>query len=264
MLLQKMLIGSRLLPQICIPFFLLTGVEAQEESKTSGDMRAVVKQWIEAEKTLSSEAVAWKQEQILMKDLVDVLKQDINTLNEEMAESQERFDDSGKQRDELLSRSDKDQKQQKLVKDFLNILEPRLLALRPQLPEPLKNPLAAMYQRVPIAGEETTLGIAERTQTVLAIITTIRAFDNTLTVARELRELGGGGKQEVTTLYVGLAQAFYVSADDAGYGVPRKDGWAWTSQPQLEKTLRRTNDMVEGTTHEVDYVTLPLNISTDR
>jgi hypothetical protein len=117
-----------------------------------------------------------------------------------------------------------------------------------------------LYNRIPEYPEHTALGIAERMQQVLGILDAVRAFDRNFSVHQEIREQSDGSMREVTTLYVGLAQAFFVSADDAGIGYPSDTGWVWESRNDLSDRIHKAVAMLKGNSYEIDYLLLPLSI----
>lgn len=247
----------------CCIFLLSTGLNnaVAQNPTTVSQTRSTLKEWVLAEKTLSREAADWQQEKVLLQDLLAVLDQEIKTLKTEIASSQESLSQADEEREKLLKVRAESRDQREMIQAYLADLEPRLLLLRSRLPEPLDNQLAIFFNRIPEEGTPSSLGIAERAQTVLGILDAIRAFDNKLTVARELRQGKSGSTQEMTTLYLGLGQAFYVSAEDAGIGYPQTSSWQWESKPVLRQAILSAIAMAEGKTHEVDYIALPLKVS---
>lgn len=235
---------------------------AQEASSTQ-QTRAVLTSWIEAEQLLSREALDWEQERVLMQDLQAVLDQEMATLEETISASEGALGEADRQREALLEQQNELASVQQCILAFLKPTESELMALRERLPEPLREQLAPLFNRLPADEEETSLGIAERMQSVLAIMDSIRAFDKKLTVSAMLSEDATGQLHEVKTLYLGLAQAFYVGSEDAGIGRPGASGWEWKSQPDIENEIRRAIAMVKGETHAIDFVNLPLSVSED-
>lgn len=222
--------------------------------------RDTLKQWVEAEQVLSQEAVQWRQERSLLKDLVSVLDKEIAILKETIAENASGLTSADEQRAALVEKREHMRKQREWIARFLSRAEAQAFALRRNLPEPLLEKLAPLYNRMPEHAEPTALGIAERMQAVLGIFDAVRTFDQKFSVHQEIREQADGSLQEVTTLYVGLAQAFYVSGDDAGVGYPSSTGWIWESNKDLSDRIHKAIAMLKGTSYEIDYLPLPLSI----
>src|SRR5258706_16281119 len=96
------------------------------------------------------------------------------------------------------------------------------------LPEPIQTKLQLLYQRIPENTGKTRVSAAERFQNVIGILNEVNTTNSDLTKSFEVHTLADGKPSEVRALYVGLTQAFYVSAGgEAGIGRPTADGWKW-------------------------------------
>jgi hypothetical protein len=120
-------------------------------------------------------------------------------------------------------------------------LERRLPALLVQLPQVLVERLAPLTAKLPTDPDQTRLGSVERLQTVVGILNEIDRFSSSLSVETEIRKLPNGIEVEVETLYVGLAQAYFVGEGGrlAGVGRPGATGWDWTSQDDLAPAVQK-------------------------
>jgi len=79
-------------------------------------------------------------------------------------------------------------------------------------------------------------------------------------VATEMRTLADGRPAEVKTLYIGLGQAYYVSAKgEAGTGRPGAAGWNWQPANDLAASVTEAMQIMQSkaTPH---FVPLPVKI----
>jgi hypothetical protein len=72
--------------------------------------------------------------------------------------------------------------------------------------------------------------------------------------------LADGKPAEVRAVYVGLAQAYYVSASgESGVGHPTPDGWKWEPSKAVGNDLLVALEILQGK-HSPAFVSLPVSI----
>lgn len=224
--------------------------------------RSTVKEWAATEKAISREAAEWSGRQVLLTDLIEVAQQRIDRLQTEQDKGQASLSAADEARADLLDREEAIGKEATQIERFLAKIEVRLQALRPQLPEPLDEELAPIYQRIPSEPAATTLGLGERMRTAVSLLAKIRQFDGKLTLTESLKTLPGREEAaSVRTLYLGLGQAYYLAPEDAGYGSPGPGGWIWESEPKLRKAISEVILLAEGGAMEPKFVDLPVVLS---
>ena len=225
-------------------------------------VRNTVKEWVATEKSISAEAAHWQEKRILLGDLISVEKSSVESLEKEIEQFQDSLTASDALRQELLEERTALVKKRRIIASFLAEAEAGLQTLRDRLPELLATKLVPFYQRQPSNPEKTTLGLAERMQTVIGILTTVQKFDQGITVADELRALPDGTQAEVQTVYIGLGTAYYRtrSGSDAGYGKASDSGWTWVSQPELSKDISEIIAVAQNTAAEASFISLPVTL----
>lgn len=237
----------------CLPIALTASPEALETA------RSTVKEWAATEKAISREAAEWSGREVLLRDLIEVAGQRISRLQSELDKGEAGLSAADAKRAELLDREEAVAAESEQIERFLADLEARLQALRPQLPGPLDEELAPIYQRIPSDPAETTLALGDRMRTAVSLLAKIRQFDGKLTLAESLKALPGReGKTSVRTLYIGLGQAYYLAPEDAGYGSPGPEGWVWQSEPELRQAIQEVITLAEGGAMEPRFVHLPV------
>ena len=139
-----------------------------------------------------------------------------------------------------------------VVKANIGDLETKVKAILTSLPEPLVDKIKPLIRRLPNNPENTKLSLGERVQNVVGILSQADKFNSTITLSNESREISEGKLVQVTTLYWGLAQAYFVdnSGSYAGTGKPvqqlgngpksmewdRKSSNSWISMKASEKS----------------------------
>jgi len=121
----------------------------------------------------------------------------------------------------------------------------RTKRLLERLPDPVRERVKPLSQRFPEDPADTKLSLGERFQNVIGVLNEVNKFNGEVSVTSEVRALANGSSAEVTALYLGIGQAYYVNAsgDAAGIGTASADGWVWT--PADEAGLRRGDVIVE-------------------
>ena len=240
-------------------YFLAASALATASPDALETARSTVKEWAATEKAISREAADWSGRELLLRDLIEVANQRIARLEAEKEKGEARLSASDEERAELLDRKAAVAEEAAKIESFLAELEVQLQALRPQLPEPLVEELAPLFQRIPADPAADTLGLGERMRTAVSLISKIRQFDGKLTLDESLKHLPGSGEKAlVRTLYLGLGQAYYLTPDDAGFGSPGLEGWIWQSEPGLRTAVREVMTLAEGGAMEPKFVDLPV------
>jgi hypothetical protein len=105
------------------------------------------------------------------------------------------------------------------------------------------------------------MSLAERFQNIVGILNEVNRFNGEITVTTEVRSLPGGTSAEVTALYIGIGQGYYVGANEstAGVGSASAERWVWTPAFQEAADVAKSIAILEN--EEVaDFVHLPVDI----
>jgi hypothetical protein len=139
-------------------------------------------------------------------------------------------------------------------------MEVEIRRLFKRLPEPIQTKLQPLYQRIPEDPAKTRVSAAERFQNVLGILNEVNKANNEITVSYEVHHLADGKPSEVKVIYVGLAQAYYVSArGEAGIGRPGAEGWTWEPSETIARDVTIALEILQGK-HTPVVVALPAKI----
>ena len=193
-------------------------------------------EWIDVKKTISAEKADWYAEKIQLNDLNRIREKEIEKLDQLLSRSKIMRRENGARITKQLNEADKLEAQRKNLALRIDELEEQLEPLIAKLPPPLTAKLKA---------ETANLGrperpLQDRYRDLTLILIEIGNFNSTITLDTEIRETGDG-RAEVDILYLGLAQAWYVtrSGSSAGYGAPTSKGWKWTEEQALAGEIRK-------------------------
>ena len=76
----------------------------------------------------------------------------------------------------------------------------------------------------------------------------------------EVHDLADGKPSEVQALYIGLAQAYFVSArGEAGIGRPGPDGWKWVPSKTVAADVLNALEIFQGKQSPA-FVPLPVKL----
>ncbi|HAT60241.1 MAG TPA: hypothetical protein DCS60_05645 [Opitutae bacterium] len=224
--------------------------------------RANLKEWVKVEKSISLEKHAWRNKKEVMLDLIGVLEKESEALRSRLEEIGRQQGESNNLREELLKKEASLADSIEAIELFLRKMEGQVWALSAWLPQPLVQKLEPFFGRLPKESEETSLGVAERMQTVVGILSSIHKFDERIILSSEIRKTGDGSRGEFKSLYLGLACAYYLAPNgaSAGVGRPSANGWLWEPAPELADRIEEAMAIHEGIQKEAEFLPLPVRI----
>lgn len=217
-----------------------TGKKEQEKAVRTGnadnvpspptleETRLTMDKWIETQQIISRERKDWQQGKEILLGRLELVKKEVATLEEKTRQAEAGVTEADKKRSGLLAENDQIKAAGALLTDAATGMEGEVRRLFKALPEPVQARLQPLYQRIPEDPVKTRVSAAERFQNVLGILNELNKTNNEITVNYEVHNLADGKPSEVKAMYVGLAQAYYVSArGEGGVGRPAADGWKW-------------------------------------
>jgi len=239
------------------------GSKADDAARSLEETRLSMNKWIETQQLLSKERKDWQQGREILAARLDVVKQEITTLEEKIAQAQTAVTAADARRAELVAENDRLKSAGAQLAEAAGRLEAEVRRIFRKLPEPVRTRLQPLFQRIPEDPAKTRVSAAERFQNVLGILNELNKANTEIAVAYEVHDLAGGKPTEVKTLYVGLAQAFYVSGGgEAGIGRPPSDdgdGWKWEPANSIAGDVLTAVEILEGKQSPA-FVPLPVQI----
>lgn len=223
--------------------------------------RDTLARWVETEQLIAREKEQWQQGRELLGQRISLLESEISTLREKLADSRQGLADVEGRRLDLFDEKQELEQASAVLHEAIADFEARTGALVGRLPGPLKDRVRPLADRLPEEPTSTRLSLSERFQNVIGVLNEVNKFQSDVHAVSELLELPDGSTAEVRALYLGLAQAWYVTADGtaAGIGRPGADGWVWTADDELAPQVERALEILQNEGVPA-YVPLPVEI----
>ncbi len=227
---------------------------------TLEETRLTMDKWIETQQIISRERKDWQQGKEILLGRLELIKKEVATLEEKTGQAEAGVTEANKKRSDLIAENDQLKAANTLLTGAVTGMEGEIRLLFRALPEPIQTKLQPLYQRIPEDTAKTRVSAAERFQNVLGILNELNKTNNEITVSYEVHHLADGKPSEVKVLYVGLAQAYYVSArGEGGVGRPTGDGWKWEPSKAVASEVLTALEILEGK-RSPDFVRLPVKL----
>lgn len=224
------------------------------------ETRLRMDKWIETQQIISKESKDWQQGKSILAGRLELTKKEIATLEEKIKQAESSVSETEKKRNELLAGNEQLKAAGSQLADTITGVEADICRIYKQLPEPIQTKLQPLYQRIPGDPSKTNVSTAERFQNVLGILNELNKANNEISISYEVHNLASGKPAEVKVLYVGLAQAYYVSArGEAGIGRPSADGWKWEPSQAGARDILVAQEILQGKQTPA-FVPLPVKI----
>ncbi len=226
------------------------------------ETRNVLGEWVETRQIISRERSDWQTEKAILSDTVSLLTNELERLEQQIADLEDSATVADEEREQLTTRRDALSAGSDAVIDSIGSLETQLREIAAQLPAPLADKIQPLTRRLPDDPENTKLSLGERVQNVVGILSQAGKFNSTMTLTSETKELDNGKLVQVSTLYWGNAIAYFVddSGEYAGYGSPGDDGWEWTQLDEAGAAIRELLAVYDGTSDSIKFVEVPARI----
>jgi hypothetical protein len=227
---------------------------------TLEETRLMMDKWIETQQIISRERKDWQQGKEILLGRLELIKKEVTTLEEKTGQAEAGVTEASKKRSDLIAENDQLKAANTLLTEAVTGMEGEVRLLFKALPEPVQAKLQPLYQRIPEDTAKTRVSAAERFQNVLGILNELNKTNNEITVSYEVHHLADGKPSEVRAMYVGLAQAYYVSArGEGGIGRPTGDGWKWEPSKAVASEVLMALEILDGK-RTPDFVHLPVKI----
>ena len=224
------------------------------------ETRLTLAKWIETQQIIAKERNDWQQGKEILQGRIDLVGKEVGVLKERIRQSEEAVALSDRKRDELLAQDAELKTLGEQLATAATVMEEQVRSLLKQLPDPVKGRIAPLVERIPADPAATRVTPAERFQNVLGILNEVNKANSEISVAYEIRTLADGSSSEVQVIYLGLAQAYFLSPKgEAGIGRPTEDGWTWEPAPGAANQILLALEVIEGK-HVPTFVPLPIKI----
>lgn len=224
--------------------------------------RTTLEEWVETRKIISNEKRDFEFAKEMLSERIELVEREIEALKTRIRAAEESITEADQKRGELLEQNERLKEASSSLKETVDDLEVRTKTLLSQLPDPIRERIKPLSQRFPENPGETKMSLSERFQNIIGVLNEINKFNREITMTSEVRDLPDGSSVEVTALYVGIGQGYYVSAkgDIAGVGtVSKQGGWGWKQADKAADEIREVISILKNET-VAKFVQLPVEI----
>jgi hypothetical protein len=230
------------------------------EDNSLKETRLTMEKWIETEQILSRERREWQQGREILVGRLELVRREVAELEESIGQAEASLREAEAKTAELTQRSQYLGDVSAHLASVVTALEGEVRRLLRSMPDPIQLRLEPLTSRIVDDPSAKRISVAERYQNVLGILNELNKANNELNVVYEVHTLEDGRPSEVQALYVGLAQAYFVSASGAaGIGRPTEAGWQWQSLRAASSDINRAIEIIQGK-HSPAFVPLPVQI----
>lgn len=223
--------------------------------------REAMRLWVETRKTISQEKRDWRLGREILQARIDVAREEIASRGKDIAEAKASVTDSDRKRLELADEKKALETDLAVLEGIIVTLENRTKAVIPRLPAPLQEKIRPIAGMIPEDSEKSELALSKRYLNVTFVLNEIDKFNREITQRSEIRDRPDGSQVEVTAVYIGLAQGFYLGRDAAlaGIGRPGPEGWVWTEADDAAPAIAELVGILNNS-KPAAYVGLPVTI----
>lgn len=223
--------------------------------------RTVLEQWIETQRVISKEKRDLALAREMLRERIALVEREVEALRGKIGEAEKSLAEAEKRRADMAGENEQLRAASTALEGTLLGLEERTRKLLPRLPDPVRERVKPLSRRLPEDPASTRLSLAERFQNVVGILNEVNKAGREIHVTSEVRELPDGSSAEVTALYLGIGQGYYVSAGGilAGVGTASPQGWAWKPADHAAAQIAQAIAILKNE-QVAAYVRLPLEL----
>ena len=221
--------------------------------------RITLQEWVNVRSLISEERENWAAEKDQLLVTIELLEKEKSVLLEEIEHREKESEATRNEERDLAEALEQERARSRELTEIISGYENALQRLVQRLPDPLRQNLRPLINRLPESEEQARqLGLSRRLQTVVGLLSQMDRFNNSITVESEIRQGGNGVAREVSVLYFGLASAVFADTDGdlVGLGYPAEEGWSWESANEYRETILRLMAIHRGN-RPAEYVELP-------
>ncbi len=236
--------------------------EPQATSGATGidGARSTVAKWLATQQLIFKERKDWQDSKEILEARIAAAEREIAALEAKVDESGGKLSDLSHQRADAASTESRLADSSRHAAAAVTQLETEVERLCRMLPASVLEKVAPLRQRIPTDPSTTRASVAERLQNVLGILNAMNEANGQISLVTEIRPLSDGKPSEVKTVYVGLGQAYFLSASgEAGVGRPTPEGWTWQAANDLAPRVAQAIEILENKA-KPSFVPLPVTI----
>jgi hypothetical protein len=239
------------------------GTPAEQGAERVQTARTALTKWVEIRRQISRRRRERIRGRELLNQRIDLVQREIASVRQKVQEAEESIAASSEEWAKLTAENDELKSISATLREMVTALEARALALIARLPQTLRESeqIKRATQAIPDEPAETELSLGQRFGTVVGILSAVNKFNQQITVTSEVRPLADGTSAEVTAVYVGIGQGYYVGANGkvAGIGTATEAGWTWRPANDAADQIARTIAILRNE-QPAAFVRMPVEI----
>ncbi len=225
------------------------------------EVRSTLERYVETRRIISRERLEFAKAKQSLLDRIELVKKEIGSFEQRIGETEGNLATADEKKAELVAENEALKTASTSLAGMIASLEARTLALLPRLPDPIRTRVKPLSQRLPEDPANTKLSLGDRFVNVIGILNEINKFNNEITTASEVRSLPDGSSVEVTAVYLGIGQGYYVNSDAtvAGIGAADATEWKWTSENEAAPAIARVVAIIKNESPAA-FVRVPMKV----
>jgi FtsZ-binding cell division protein ZapB len=236
-------------------------LSAESNTEDIEATRMALEKWVDIQQIISREKRDFAFSREILNERIELVQHEIETLHEKILEAETSIAEADIKRGDMLDENENLKNASSSLGTTLGTIEKRTIALLNRLPDPIRDRVKPLSQRVLINENAEYLSISERFQNVIGILNEIDKFNRDVSVTSEVRALPDGTSAEVTVLYLGIGQAYYSGSNGviAGRGFPTDSEWIWESANEAGAQIARAIAILKNE-EMASFIQLPIEI----
>lgn len=247
-----------------LTFAISTGLvlTASAQKADVDTTRGALQEWVETRQIIAKEQADWTLLKETLIDTKELLSTQQTQLDEKLKDLEATKTAADDEREKLLAENEELKAATESLKVKVSEIEANLLAIVPSLPETLQDAIDPLVRRIPKPGTESKASLGERVQNIVGILSQAEKFNGKITLVNRTQKLPDGREVQVSTLYWGLGQAYFVDTTGtfAGIGYPTPEGWVYEEVDGLAPDVNELISVYEGEATEVNFISMPAQI----
>lgn len=225
--------------------------------------RSAIEKLVQTRQIISQEKQNWRLSKRMLENRIELVNAEMGTLRTRIEEAQTGVGDAEGNRDELAAERDKRVEAIGALESRIEGFEARTMAILSQLPESIQERMRPISKQLPKDEKaKERMSLSQRYLAVTGVLTLLDKMNREILVGPERHVLSSGAEAEVTVMYVGLGQGYYVTNDEtiAAVGTVENGKWTWKDASHAAVDIARSIRMYNNT-DAASFVKLPIELN---
>ncbi|MBE0364670.1 hypothetical protein PULV_a2414 [Pseudoalteromonas ulvae UL12] len=243
-----------------LSFFSVTTYAQQSENAVK-QADQLVQQWLGLSQQQSRLQSEWHQQEPVLTQRIELLRQEIKQLNTLMADNQAKGSEVEQQRAQLLALQTNMEANQQVMSTWLSQQLSKVNNIIYRLPPPLALQWKTAMDEMPLVDASNS----DKLTLLLSLFTKLTDFDQRIASFESKILVAEQEERLVKQLYLGISRGWYISLDEEQVfeGLATDHGWQWRVNPALQAAdIRDAIAMIEQR-KEADFIRLPVSLNSN-